>query len=172
MGICFLGLLRQLLTGCPYSSEFPIDDPNIKVENSWLGKYTGNYPSDYIFASTSTLVVTKNSGFEYLVTAEDETKGPEDKEKNKGKENDDADVKTEYITHVSMLNGRSFINVKDQNYSYYIFKVDCDGKSLNLKELIPVLKQKAFNSADLRQVITKNMNNELLYASEITLTKK
>ena len=39
--LLFISILAGgiILTGCPYESDYPIDNPSIKIDIGWLGKW-------------------------------------------------------------------------------------------------------------------------------------
>ena len=57
-----LVVLAVMLGGCPYSSEFPIDQPTVKIDEKLLGKWEPKSTSDYIYD------VTKGEANTYIIT--------------------------------------------------------------------------------------------------------
>jgi len=149
--------LGFLLTGCPLTTEYPIDAPSIKVNIGYLGKWqdaTGgtNFSEDKIVYS-----VTKKTDFLYGI----ETSSYEyDEEGNL------TEFKTIYEGHISKVAGVDFINIKDLSEGieeYMIYKFELSGNNCILTEVSGCISQEFSSSAQLKAFLTKHINNELLF---------
>ncbi len=153
------------LPGCPYLSDYPIDTPSVKVNPSWYGRYADENGQTNFSYVASTITISNKSEFEYKVD-------------NVYYTTDSMGVETEnvdsYSAYVSMVKGKSFINVQKQDeYTFYIYKVDVSKeKNIVLTELTDGWKGKVNDSKELKAFLGKHIKNELLYGETVTLKRK
>jgi hypothetical protein len=172
-------LISVQFLGCPYSSDVPVDTPNIKVESSYLGVWSETN------VSTIRYDIKKLNDFEYLIIQLPDTTS----KNNNSFDNDtgqSADVKkssdtTTYTGHISKIKDFYFLNLKSkgQNFleanKYNIYKIDFNGNSeFRLTEITSNIKEQFDNSNDLRNYIEKYMDSGIsfFYGSETTYLKE
>lgn len=158
--------LSLLLTGCPSGMKYPIDQPSIKINHKYMGRYEGEFPESY-FSENRTIQVSKDSEFTYKLVMESA-----DKEKKSKQDKEEPTEPEEYIAHFSEISGRLFINVRTSMDLYYLYSVTEKGHAFVLTELSDVLSVKSSNSTELKNLIARHLNNELMYGEQITVRKK
>jgi hypothetical protein len=147
-----------LLTGCPLSADYPIDSPNIKVDISMLGKWQDATGKSSIGGQKGIFIVTKKSEFVYTIeTSAASTEAP-------GSENQ----VTNYEGHISDINGTKFINIKNSDGKYLLFKLEVAGNNCILTEISMCIDKTFSNSAEVKAFILKHIDNELLYSGSQT----
>lgn len=157
----FVGLVT--LTGCPYSSDFPIDTPSVKVNPAWYGKYSDEMGATNFDYSMSTITISAKSDFEYKV---------EDYYLTKDSMDMDVEHRNLYTAYVSKVKGKTFINAQKQDeYAYYIYKVDVKGTDILLTELTDGWKKRVADSKELKDFLGKHISNDLLYGDVVTLKR-
>jgi len=146
--MAFAGL-TFLLTACPYSTEIPIDEPSVKIDDKLLGKWEAKNSGDY------TYTVTKKDDFNY-------------KFEKKGKTSTDASTYTGFL---SVIDGVRFMNVYEDASStktYYLYKIEQSGSGAKVT-LIPVtenIDEKFASSAELKAYIKKYMALSFFYEKD------
>jgi hypothetical protein len=148
--------LFLLLTGCPYESEVPIDDPSVPVPGAIIGKWmkSGADKDFYLInkAESNTMIV----------------------EENTWSEDSQSFSKVKYYAHLSDIGGNQFMNLKKEGTStYYIYKCELTGdKELKLIEVSNYVKEKFTSSQDLKKFIKKYMKLSFFYADESVYVKQ
>lgn len=169
--LLFISILAGgiILTGCPYESDYPIDNPSIKIDIGWLGKWEsadgtknpdGTNPIYYVTKKTdnSYALKTTYSNYDEMGNFTEET--------------------NEYEGHVSIVNGIKFFNLIQINSdpsiksSYMLFKLEISGSTVVLSEISSCINKKFSSSAELKTFLTNNLNNELLYSGSQTFFKQ
>ncbi len=154
--------LTFLLTGCPLTSDYPIDAPSIKVNIAYLGKWQDATGGSDFSEEKIIYSVTKKS--EYLYGLETSSFDYDD-------EGILLEYKTFYEAHFSKIGTTDFINIKDLTdgmEQYMIYKVEIAGDNCILTEVSGCISQEFSSSADLKTFLTKHINNELLFTEILT----
>ncbi len=175
--LLFLTSVRFL--GCPYTSNVPIDKPNMKIENSYLGVWSETN------ISTVRYDIKKLNDFEYLIIQLPDTTSRninsfdnDTEQSNDVKKSSDT---TTYTGHISKIKDFYFLNLKSKGENfleankYNIFKIDFTGSSeFRLTEITSNIKEQFDNSNDLRNFIEKYMDSGIsfFYGSESTYLKE
>ncbi len=138
------------LTGCPYSSDVPIDEPKEKVNKDYIGKW--------VKVSSS----NKENPKYYQVTEKDDklyifeefTYNSTDKKYNSDK----------YTGHTSTLGSVVFLNL-EKNGKYYFYKIELsnDKKYFKLYEVTDNIDEKFNNSTDLKAFFDKYKDLSFFY---------
>ena len=145
--IAFAGL-TMLLTACPYSTELPIDEPSVKIDEKILGKWEAK-SSDY------TYTVTKKDDFNY-------------KFEKKGKTSTDVSAYTGFL---SVIDGVKFLNVYEDGATtkmFYLYKIvqSTSGAKITLSPVTENIEEKFATSAELKAFIKKNMALTFFYEKD------
>lgn len=146
--VLFAGL-TLLLTACPYTSDVPIDEPTVKIDDKLLGKWEAKNSNDYFYT------VSKKDDFTY-------------KFEKKGKTTTDV---TTYTGFLSVIDGVRFMNVYDESNStksYYLYKIEMSGSGAKTT-FIPVtenIDEKFATSAELKAFIKKYMALSFFYSKD------
>jgi len=138
------------LTACPYSSDYPLDAGGyIPIQDNMLGEWK------VYGADAKELKVSEIDNFTIKVS----------------------DANVSYRGHFSNLNGVLFINVKTSNSDgtsgkIFIFKViTVSTKEIYLYPLTENIKTKFSSSAQLKEYVKANLDNDLLYEEPLRYRK-
>ena len=145
--IAFAGL-TLLLTACPYTTELPIDNPTVKIDDKLLGKWEA-----------------KNSDYNYTVSKKDDFNYKFEK---KGKTSTDV---TTYTGFLSVIDGVRFMNIYEDAAStktYYLYKVEqtTSGAKVTLSPVTENIDEKFATSAELKAYIKKYMALSFFYEKD------
>jgi hypothetical protein len=130
-----------LFTGCPFSSDIPIDSPSVRVNEKLIGTWElrSNSESNY--------VVTKTDNFTY-------------KFEKHSKNNSDV---TNYFAYMSNVSGVQYLNLWEESSSdkktYYFYKFEMMNDAM--VKFIPItenIDEKFTTSTELKNFIAKNQN--------------
>jgi len=133
------------VTACPYSSTVPISSPTVKINKLLLGNWKKQYGKNYV-------AVTKKSPTEYKIVQ---------KTFNSSKKTYSS---KKYIGHLSIVNGKPFMNLKASNGKYFFYKINSLTKSrLVMKELTDNITEGFSSSAALKAFVEKNMHLSFFY---------
>jgi hypothetical protein len=168
-----------LFSGCPYSSNVPVDKPNIKVESKFFGKWIDPKGTNSGFA------VNKLNDFEYRIAQIPNQSTNEDLEesndtKRPGNDKETADT-TIYTGHISKIKDFYFLNLIQTSENaltsgeYDIYRIEfMNDNEIKLTEITSNIKEQFSNSSDLRNYIEKYMDSGIsfFYGSETTYIKE
>ncbi len=143
-----------LFTGCPYSSELPIDSPSVKVKKEMLGTYESRSSKED----------------KYVVTAKD------DNTYKIVKTTKSSSDKTTYEGFISNVNSVPFINLYEVNEyddattkkTYYLYKLVAPEGSTMIT-LVPVtenIDETFETSEELKKFISANSSLSFFYEKE------
>ncbi len=139
-----------ILTGCPYSSDIPIDEPKEKVNQDYIGKW--------VKASSSTeenpkyYNVTKKDDLHYIF--EEFTYSSNDKKYNSDK----------YVGHSTTLGNVVFLNLqKDEKYYFYKIELNKEKKQFKLYEVTDNIDEKFNKSSELKAFFDKYKDLSFFY---------
>lgn len=163
LGVVCLFIAMITLTGCPYTSDYPIDTPSVKISPSWYGKYYDDIGATNMDYAPSTLTINPKSEYEYKV---------DDYYITKDSMNMDEEHRNTYSAYLSVVKGKNFVNVYQSGDSYYIYKVDVKGVDIILTEIIESWKKRVSNSKELKDFLGKHLKNDLLFGDVVTLKRK
>ena len=152
-----LASLSMLLLGCPYESDFPLDDhPSVLIDESLLGTWrTSGYPSD-----STEIIFKRKSGKEYDITTT--LSG------GLGGYTNDS-----FTGYLSRLKGKSLLNVKKrEDNTYYIVEVVLKDGKLSLSPLSEEITTRQFSSpAEWRKFIAEQYTSDTIkYDEESQMT--
>jgi hypothetical protein len=175
--LLFLFCVSILFSGCPYTSDVPVDVPNIKFESKYSGIWHEAQSPNVKYE------IKKFNEFEYLIT-----QIPDTGSKNVKDDNLDVSVEvtkssdsTIYTGHISKINEFYFLNLKSKGQSFFqsnqysIYKIDFISNSeFRLTEITSNIKEQFDNSNDLRNYIEKYMDAGIsfFYGAETTYINK
>ena len=145
--LAFSGL-AMLLTACPYSSELPIDEPTVKIDEKILGKWEA-----------------KSADYEYKVSKKDDYNYKFEK---KPKPTGETSTYTGFLT---VIDGVRFINITEDvatTKAYYLYKIDqsASGAKLTLSPVTENITEKFASSAELKAYIKKYMTLSFFYSKD------
>ncbi|MEP6616904.1 MAG: hypothetical protein ABJA57_10015 [Ginsengibacter sp.] len=146
-----LTMVCILLSGCPYESNVPIDDPSVKINPKIIGTWE-DQESHLIYK------VSRKDNFTYDIEGKDE--------------------KDEHLTaYNSVINGVIFLNLFDGKpdtvKKYSFFKIEMHGD--NVIKAFPVtenIREQFTSKRDFKKFITANMKNSYFFEKEGTLMRK
>ena len=155
-----LFLVSVLFFGCPYTSNVPIDKPNIKCENKYSGIWSEAKSQSVRYE------IKQFSEYEYLIIQlpDNNPKNADDNEQEPVDAPKSSDT-TMYIGHISKINDFHFLNLKQKNESFFassqysIYKIDFTSSTeFRLTEITSNIKEQFDNSNDLKNYIEKYMD--------------
>jgi hypothetical protein len=147
---CSLFVMLFLLTACPYSAEFALNEPNEKIKNEYLG----TWGEESQFENAPYYVITKLTDKTYQF------------EKNEYSDTDKAYKKTVLTGHFTKLGNVNFLNLKDNSEDkYYFHKVElsADKKQFVIYEVTDNIDEKFSNASDLKAFFDKNKDLSFFY---------
>ncbi len=140
--IAFLFAASLFLTACPYASSVPIDEPNIKIDKSLLGKWikaadlTSDNPTFY---EVEKMNKYKYKMFENTYSTSDETYS-----------------KKFYMLHLSKINNTIFVNMQKEGAGdYSLYKLDKGDGEMTLYEITNNIDDKFNTPNELKAYIKK-----------------
>jgi len=147
-----LMLMLFILTACPYSAEFPLDNPNEKTRTALMGKWM----EETTMENPSFYMVTKSSDNTYQF------------EKNEYNSNEKKYNKTIYIGHITKIGNVNFLNLMDKNDNkYYFHKIELtkkEGKSqLVIYEVTDNIDERFSNSTEMKAFFDKHKDLSFFY---------
>jgi hypothetical protein len=151
-----------LFTSCK-ESNYPIDaKPAIKIDARLIGTWKPKKKSGKSPLVDPPYVISKENDFEYRVTI---------KEKDKGKD------KEEWTTgYLSKIDDALFMNVvvKDDSGGYFFFRIlniDTKNGKVTVASIADTTMIHLANSVQVRERITRNLNNPVFYKDTSLLVK-
>ena len=146
-----------LLSGCPYETKVPIDNPTVKINPKLIGTWEEQKDHDVY-------KVTRQDEFTYAIEEIE-------KEKNKVDHN---------IAYLSEVNGVTFLNLSENKPSgsekkYQLYKIEMRGD--DLIRVFPVtenIREQFTSSGELKKFIGGNKKNSYFFEQAVSLirTKK
>ena len=151
-----LGLLALvvLFAGCPYSSNVPVDEGTVKINDKLAGRWIS--ATDKETVDPTYFVITKDDQFH--ATAK----------KMEFSSSDSAYNETIYHLTFSDVNGETFMNaMENEGTTYNIFKFKYDDKTgeVTTSEVTDYIKETFSSSSDLKAFIAKNKSNSYFYTN-------
>jgi hypothetical protein len=150
-----LFLLSFLLTGCPYESAVPIDQPSVKFPTALLGKWEPKSSGDDLMT-----ISRKDDRVMKIVKTKKEATADDKPE--------------EYEGYLSDVNGVTFLNLYEvsgeanstRKYLIYKLEISTSGARVTLSALTENIDEKFTTPADLKAFIQKNMHLSFFYDKE------
>jgi hypothetical protein len=139
--------LCVMLGGCPYSSEFALDKPSVKINTALLGTWEPKSNSDDRYT------ISKFDDYTYKIV-------------KKGKSGSD---QSEYRAYTSNIGSDSFLNLwevhSDNSVTYYFYKLEISssGNKVTLHPLTENITEKFTSSADLNAFVKKYKDLSFFY---------
>ena len=159
--------LILILTGCPLSHDFPIDEPSVNVDPQLYGKYRDENGKSNFDQMPSTLIIGAGTIYSYSVT---ESYSTLDSVGNT------VPVRNEYTAHISKVKGINFVNVCEKGKTlYWFYKVEVKGSDLHITEVSCFGYGDDWvseNSKELKTFLTKYINDKRLYAGTFDLIRQ
>lgn len=149
------GILSMLfLTGCPYQSRVPIDDPSIEVDKKFLGSWVSEenseneQPDFYEFIGMDKY---RYEVVEHTLSTEDSSYSQK-----------------YYLSHFSRIDDIHFLNMRDGEGNYFLYKLEWQnpGKSFVMYEVTDNIDEQFENSEDLKAFVKQHMNLSFFYNKE------
>lgn len=138
-------VITVLIGGCPYASKFPIDAASVKVNPAILGKWEPKSSADDLY------FIGKQDDFHYKI--EKRTK--------------DNNKPTFYSAHASIIDGETFLNIKnaDEENMYYLYKLELNSSNtkITLKSVTGNIDEKFETAAQLKEFIQKYKSLSFFY---------
>ncbi|MCS6796862.1 MAG: hypothetical protein RMJ97_02165 [Raineya sp.] len=141
-----------LFTACPYSADFPLDEPKDKVDNALLGKWT-----EQVSLNADT------PPFYVISKLDDKTYNFE---KNDYNVNEKKYKQTNYTGHFTRIGNVNFLNLKnpdDNKYYFHRLDLSADKKEFTLFEVTDNIDEKFTNPADMRKFFEKHKDLSFFY---------
>jgi len=139
-----------ILMACPYTSQVPIDNPGVKVQNALMGKWVK--AGDESNLNPNYFVITKQDDFKYKII------------KNEYSSSDSTYKETIYISHISKIDNLQFLNMQqDGTGDYYLYKLVLNQNDFSLFEVTDNIDEKFATSEELKAFVKKNMNLSFFY---------
>ena len=170
-----LFVVSVIFLGCPYTSDVPVDKPNIKAESSYSGIWSDANASNIKYE------IKKFNDYEYIILQLPDIGSKDD---NDMEQSDDVKKSTDttiYTGHISKIKDFYFLNLKAKgegflsSNQYSIYKIDFISSSeFKLTEITSNIKEQFTNSDDLKNYIEKYMDSGIsfFYGSETTYIKE
>jgi len=160
LSYCSLLLMLFICTACPYSADFPLDNPNEKVKNDYLGTWA----EESQFEHAPYYVISKLTDQTYQF------------EKNEYSDNDKAYKKTVLTGHFTKMGNVHFLNLKegsDQKYYFHKVELSSDKKQFVIYEVTDNIDEKFANASELKSFFDKHKDLSFFYnRDEKKYTKK
>lgn len=149
-----------LLTACPYSAEFALQEPNEAVKKEYLGTWLKEGESE----NPSYWVISKLTDKTY--TFEEHEYDNNEKGYNVKK----------YAGHFTRLGNVNFLNLKEESdvkFSFFKIELSADKKQMVIYEVTDNIDEKFSNADDLKAFFDKHKDLSFFYNSdEKTYIKK
>ena len=136
-----------LLISCPYFSEVAIDNPNIKVDRNLLGKWISS--DDLEKENPEYYEINEHDEYRYDIL--------------KYTYGDSTYSHNSYISHITEVDGATFLNMSMDETGFYLYKIEMDEKSFTLYEITDNIDEKFTKSEELKEFIKKNKNLSFFY---------
>lgn len=151
-----LGLMAivVLLSGCPFSSNVPIDEGTVKVSSDLVGEWMS--AADKESENPTYFIVTKDDKFK--ATAK----------KMEYSSSDSSYSKTIYHLTFSDVNGEIFMNALEEEgttYSLYKFSFNEKTGEIQTSEVTDYIKETFTTSNELKDFIAKNKSNSYFFTN-------
>lgn len=144
-------LLVLFLYACPYSSDLPIDQPCVPVDQGLLKTWVkvARHPEKM----PAFCVVTQLEECKYQIV------------ENVFNRSDSTYLTTRYVGHISMIDSVRFLNLqKDGQGRYFLLRLDIDSVgNLVLFEVTDNMDEVFGSSDELRNFIERHMNLSFFY---------
>ncbi|GAB4484783.1 MAG: hypothetical protein OHK0045_01030 [Raineya sp.] len=146
-----LSLMLFILTACPYSSEFPLDEPNEKTRAALMGKWVEDGSQE----NPTFYMITKDSDKTYNF------------EKNEYDGSEKRYKKKLYTGHITKIGNVDFLNLMDKEDSkYYLHKIELkkgEKPQLLIFEVTDNIDEKFSNGAEMRAFFDKYKDLSFFY---------
>ncbi len=156
-----------VLTGCPLSYNFPIDQPSVRVDPGLYGKYKDPNGESNFDKIPSTLTIAAGTVYSYTVIESYPTK---DLEGNV------IQVSNEYSAHISKIKGTSFVNLcRKGDDLYWFYKMDTKGTNLLITEVSCLGYGDDWiskNSRELKIFLGKYIKEKRMYGDSFELIRQ
>ncbi len=145
------------LTGCPYSSEVPLDQPTTKIDQNLLGKWVkkseDEHPKFYLVTKLNETT---------LQFAENEYSSSDKKYNSK-----------EYKGHLTIIGNTKFLNLeRDAKYYFHKIEMSSTNQSFTLFEVTDNIDETFSTSAEMKAFFTKYKDLSFFYnKDEVTYNK-
>lgn len=150
---CFLFLIAISFYGCPYDTKVPISEPEIKINDSYLGVWTvKNMKTKYR--------LTKEDEYHILITSMNVDSTSKDT--------------TKYSAYFSRIDNVTFLNIRNiskgsfvDSDSYFLYRFEViSNNEIKTNEVTNNIKEKFTSSGELHDFIKKYMNLSFFYGNE------
>jgi len=158
--ILFVLLMSSVIifSGCPYSSKYPISEPNSSVDKNYFGKWKQENSENLYYE------VSKFSDLEYKIIEVSISV------------TDSSVYQTIYSGHITSIKDIIFLNIKDSenpDANYLLYKIDfMSDKEITLTGITDYIKKEFNSSEELKSYIEKNMYVDYFFQSENKYYKK
>ena len=148
------------LFGCPYSSEVPLSEPEMKIDETLLGKYQS--VEDQAIESRSYLEIKQETDNSYKVLDSNYS------------DSDSTFSTANYIAFETKVKGVSFFNLMEEGRPpYMLYRLDrISSGSFRLTEVTDNIDEKFDSSEQLRAFIGKHKDLSFLYSKEETVYRR
>jgi hypothetical protein len=143
-----------LLAGCPFSSNVPIDEGTVKVDDKIVGNWIST--SDKETVNPTYFVVSKDDKFH--ATAK----------KMEFSSSDSTYSQTVYHLTFSEVNGETFMNaMEDEGTTFYLYKFNFNEQTseISTSEVSDYIKETFASSKELKDFIVKNKSNSYFFTN-------
>lgn len=141
-------LFLFILTGCPYKSEVPIDEGQVKINAALIGKWA---EEDKAAEENPTYFeITKIDDYKYMVV------------NNEYSSYDSTYTKTNYIAHLSVMEGLTFLNMLHDGF-YHLHKVVLSEDHFTLFEVTDNIDETFDSAEELKAFVQKYMHLSFFY---------
>ena len=150
MPLLLIAAVIFITAGCPYASKVPIDKSGAKINKNLLGKWIK--ATDKEKENPEYFVISEIDPQKYSIV------------KFEYKTTDSSYKETKYVSHISLIENISFLNMqKGGNGDYYLHKIDMANNEFTLFEVTDNIDEKFGTSAELKAFIKENMRLSFFY---------
>ncbi len=143
-------MLLLVLTACPYSSNVPISEANLKIDNSLIGKWIDS--KDIKKDHPNYFQISDNGNNHFKIGKFDYNSS------------DSTYKELVYIAHISKIDNNSFLNMQmDGEGDFYLYKIELTGNRFKLFEITDNIDEKFSKSDELKNFIKKYMHLSFFY---------
>lgn len=153
--------LLFLLTACPYSAEFPLDNAKEKINSKYIGKWVEE-PNNMNSEANA------NPNF-FVISSADDNKYKF--EKNDYNTDEKTYKKENFAGHFTTVGKVAFLNLQKEgetNYYFYKIELSADAKSFSMFEVTDNITEKFDDAAKMRAFFDKHKELSFFYNNKET----
>jgi hypothetical protein len=161
--LLYLFVILFFCTACPYESTIPIGNPQVLVNKDLIGVWKNEVERE----APDNYDIRKATDFTYLIT------------ENMYKKDDRSLQQKRYHAFVSVLEGKTYLNVKmikdsiniTVSDNYFLYKIELQERKLKLMPLSQYIREQFKQATDLQDFIGKYQDLSFFYGEHSDFIK-